>query len=267
MIQKNLSVLAALLAATAATAEAQSTGLASGAAASRISAPLAAVGDAPLLSEAARASFAQQAAGSARPGTLVFSAMGGLIGAGAGYLVSTVIHSDWDKETNSTFASHRRSFALSGAAVGAGAALVLDRLSSAGPGLVVRSGPGGGRSGAGGPILLPELQEIASRSAYEAVAALRPQWLLMRGETIGSTGTLVGASGMGAGAVSAIPGDVRIGAFVDGVPLEDVNGLRDVPINIVERIEFRTGAVAGGPGTPGHVQRAIIVITADGRSE
>lgn len=219
-----------------------------------------------LLSGPALASLpAQQGVRSARPGRVVFGLMGGLIGAGTGFFLSQVVHDDWEKETNSTFASHRRSFALSGAAVGVAGAVLLDYLAPQSDGVRLRSA-GADRTGSGGAITADEIVEVTGRTAYDAVSALRPQWLITRGETIASVGTLVGAEG-GAGPanVTAVAGDARIGAFLDGVPLDGVDALRTIPIASVERIEFRTGSV--GASGPGHVQRAILVFSADGASE
>ena len=238
---KNLSVLAVLVAVSAGSAEAQS-----------------------FLSDRARAELAQQSTASRRPPVVVFGAMGALIGAGTGFLLSHVAHSDWEKETNSTFASHRRSYALSGAAVGTVAAVLLDRLAPRGNRVLVGDAPD--NSGAGGAITLAELAEIPAANALDAVRSLRPQWLQERGETLGSMGTLVGdTQGAGAGQVTTIPGEQRIGAFLDGVRLADFTALRDIPLNTVRRIEFRTGSVSASG--PGHVQRAILVFSADGRTQ
>lgn len=197
----------------------------------------------------------------AGPRGLAFGAVGALIGAGTGFLVSQVVHSDWDKLNNSTFASHRRSFALSGAGIGTVAAFVFALATPpAGPAFVA-AGPQA-REGSGGAISLQELTETSAQNAYDAVKALRPQWLVVRGATLGSFGTLVVAGDEtveGPPNVSSTPGVGRIGAFLDGIALQDIEALRDIPIIGIQRIEFRTASV-GGSG-PGHVQRAIVVIS------
>lgn len=188
--------------------------------------------------------------------------VGGLIGAGTGFLVSQVMHSDWDKSTDSEFASHRRSFAISGAAVGTVAAFLVARAPH--PGAVVYApSRGETREGSGGAIELHEIEKSSATNAYEAVAALRPQWLVVRGAVLGTFGTsnVGGEGGQDPGSVTTeVPARGRIGAFLDGMPLENLEDLRGIPIINVQRIEFRTASV--GAAGPGHIQRAIVVITA-----
>lgn len=259
MIRK-LSVLTVLLVAPLGAADAQSP-LAAPRSLSAAS-PMVPAGSAELLSAPARATLQSQG-GFAGPRSLAFGLVGGLIGAGTGFLVSQVVHSDWEKSTNSEFASHRRSFALSGAAVGTVVAFLVAR--SPAPGAVVYDRSGGeAREGSGGAIGPQELENSSARNAYEAVSSLRPQWLVVRGATLGSFGTTVITGGENGGTpkVTSVPGSGRIGAFLDSMPLESLEALRDVPIVTVARIEFRTASV--GSAGPGHVQRAIVVITASG---
>lgn len=278
---RNLSGLAALLLASAGTATAQSSLLEEPSVFSRQSSalpapPRAAVsppapssltpGETELLSPAARAAVRQQGS-IVGPRGLLYGAVGGLIGAGTGFMVSQVMRSDWDKATNSTFAAHRRSFALSGAALGTVTAFVIARAPSASNAAYPRSAAQT-REGSGGAITLQELTETSAQNAYDAVKSLRPQWLVARGSTLGSFGTIVVAgdeTAEGPPNVSSRPGVGRIGAFLDGIALQDIEALRDIPIIGIERIEFRTASVdASGPG---HVQRAIVVTSASGRSE
>lgn len=242
MMLKKLSVLLVLTAVSAGSAGAQA-----------------------LLSDCARAELAEENRRFLRPGTLAFGAVGALIGAGTGFFVSQIMHSDWEKISNSTFATHRRNFALTGAGVGLISAFLLEGGDTGGPGLRVY-GMGAGRQGSGGAITLTELRESSVQNAYEAVASLRPQWLVARGETIGSFGTLIPPSdgdAEGPQTFTAIPGEERIGAFLDGMVLDGIQSLRGIPILSVERIEFRTASVGGQSG-PGYIHRAIVVISADG---
>ena len=267
MMHKSLSVLALLSVLSAGTTDAQS-----------------------FLSDAAREQLAQQGA-DRRPNTLVWGALGALIGAGGGFMASQIIHHDWEKSSNSTFASHRRTFALSGAAFGAMGAVLLDRVAKPGSGPLLIRPDVASRTGAGGAITREEILKSSARNAYEAVQSLRPQWLIVRGESVGSLGRIVGGGGGGGGgggsappegggggaapsppsqsgadAMAAVSGQPRIGAFLDGVSLDDVVSLRDIPVTAVARIEFRTGSV-NASGGPGHVQRAIVVISATGIEE
>ncbi|MBW3630528.1 MAG: hypothetical protein KY464_14685 [Gemmatimonadetes bacterium] len=267
MLRRSLSGLAVLLFASAGTAGAQSTLVDARSAVVPLPSHSALrPGDTELLSPAARAAVRQQGS-LVGPRGLIYGAVGGLIGAGTGFMVSQVMRSDWDKATNSTFAAHRRSFALSGAALGSVTAFVVARAPSLATTVHAR-GAAQTREGSGGAISLQELTETSAQNAYDAVKALRPQWLVARGATLGSFGRIVVAGDEtieGPPNVSSTPGVGRIGAFLDGIALQDIEALKDIPIISIERIEFRTASVSASG--PGHIQRAIVVISASGRSE
>lgn len=182
---------------------------------------------------------------------------GALVGAGVGYFTSHVVYNDWEKTANSTFNEKRRTFSISGAAVGAVAGLLVGRRS-------------GGSTSSGAPslrsrsertevILRDELAASSATNAYEAVQSLRPNWLIIRGvHNFTETGGLSG----GERSLTATPGTPQIRTYLDWATLGEVEHLRQIPMLDIQSIQFLSPAQAALRFGAGHTHGAIVVLTA-----
>lgn len=103
--------------------------------------------------------------------------------------------------------------------------------------------PGPSRGSSQGDITRPELEQILSESAYEAVEQLRPSWLFYR-----RTPTLVNANPEPA-------------AYIDQAKLLSLDDLRTIPVQDVELIRFLSARDATTVYGTGHMWGAIVVVS------
>jgi hypothetical protein len=103
--------------------------------------------------------------------------------------------------------------------------------------------PGPSRGSSQGDITRPELEQVLSESAYEAVEQLRPAWLFYR-----RTPTLTNPNPEPA-------------AYVDQAKLMVLDDLRTIPVQDVERIRFLSASDATTVYGTGHMWGAIVVVT------
>ena len=181
---------------------------------------------------------------------------GAVLGAGIGYFTSHVVYNDWDKANDLSYASQRRTYSLSGAAVGALAGLIVG---SSEPAPVGPAGllPTGGR-GERDRISMQEISESGASNAYQLVQSLRPNWLVTRGtQRMTEQGVLTGT----AEAPVARPGLPQIMAYLGQAQLGGAEQLQKIPAVEVESIEWLSAADATLRFGAGHTHGAILVQT------
>jgi hypothetical protein len=182
---------------------------------------------------------------------------GALVGAGIGYFTSHVVYNDWEKTANSSFSEKRRTYSISGAAIGALTGLFVGRGSGA------RGAVGGtpslrSRSERTELILRDELEASSASNVFEAVQSLRPNWLVIRGvHNFTETGALSG----GERSLTSTPGAPQIRTYLDWATLGEVEHLRQLPLLDVQSIQFLTPAQAALRFGAGHTHGAIVVLT------
>lgn len=212
-----------------------------------------------LLSEPARRAL-QQVEARERAGLrwLAYGATGGLVGAGVGLLVSQVIYSDWDKVTNSTFASERFSYAMGGSGVGALTGLFM---AARAPG----SAPDGGtgfprvRQASGNDVIRSdEIMEVRGNTAMDLVRSLRPNWLVGRGVQRLREGGQVTAT-TERGTLRSTPGDPSILVYLDHAKLGGLETLQQVPLAAVRAVHWLDAAAATHRWGAGHSHGVILV--------
>lgn len=103
-------------------------------------------------------------------------------------------------------------------------------------------GPSRGGSSQG-DITRPELEQVLSETAYEAVEQLRPSWLFYR-----RTPTLVNANPEPA-------------VYIDQAKLLSLDDLRTIPVQDVEVIRFLSARDATTVYGTGHMWGAIVVVS------
>jgi hypothetical protein len=181
---------------------------------------------------------------------------GAVLGAGLGYFTSHVVYNDWDKTVNSSFADKRRTYSLSGAAVGALAGLFVGGGTPAvtGPARVTPVGRG---SEGVETISHEEIAASAATNAYDLVQSLRPNWLVIRGvKHFTEQGQLTGSTDR---AVTVTPGTPQIRVYLESATLGDVDELRRIPTVEVQSIQFLSPAQASLRFGGGHAHGAIVV--------
>lgn len=207
-------------------------------------------------------------------GRTVLHMLGGaLIGAGAGYLASQVAWSDWDKTSNSEFASRRMSFAVGGSAVGALAGLVLGR-GGQGPAHTVRAQQPP-TNAMGAMVTAEELRASSATTIYEYLQANRPNWLRGRGEGVLRAGRPMtgtpranpegegedeGANALPAqGIQDQVAASPAPKVYLDGGFVGDVNQLRQMLVAQAETVQYLDAAAATYRFGSGHASGAILV--------
>lgn len=212
-----------------------------------------------LLSEPARRALQQaraREAGALR--WLAYGATGGLVGAGVGLLVSQVIYSDWDKVTNSTFASERFSYAMGGSGVGALTGLFM---AARAPG----SAPGGDagmprvRQSSGDDMIRShEILEVRGTTALDLVRSLRPNWLVGRGvQRLRQGGQVTATAERGNLHVAA--GEIAILVYLDHARMGGVETLQQIPASAVRAMHWLDAAAATHRWGAGHTHGVILV--------
>lgn len=106
-------------------------------------------------------------------------------------------------------------------------------------------GAGSGRLGDQDEILRAEIDSSSSRTAYELVQSLRPQWLRTRG--LVNVAQAAGAEG--------------IVVYLDNARLGDVDAMRRVALGPVQYLRFFTAPEATQRWGAGHLQGAILIST------
>lgn len=101
-------------------------------------------------------------------------------------------------------------------------------------------------------LLADEIAGVAALTAYEAVQQTRTQWLRMRGLRAGQTPTMGGAN-------PALPV-----VYLDGTRIGDVDELRRIRSEVVERMEFLSPSDATNRFGTNHDSGAILVTTRGG---
>jgi hypothetical protein len=201
----------------------------------------------------------QGSVGTAPTGVL-YAVGGSLVGGWIGYMASQVRYSDWDREEHDDLPGIRRRYALMGA--GAGSLLGLGvsvRVGHRPPGPVV---PPLASRALPSSITREELRAGAYRDAFQAVQALRPQWLVTRGahslrEAPGGVG-----GGTGSGAIVAITRErmPTIAVYLGEVRLGTVENLREIATTEIEMIRFVPADAATIRWGSGHTHGVIQIV-------
>lgn len=181
---------------------------------------------------------ARSRAGTSR--TLLHTLGGALIGAGAGFLASEVVWSDWDRSSGSEFNSRRTAFTLAGGAVGSVAGLLLGRSHGPHTDRVVTEEEVRARHPANW-ITEEEVRASTALNVYELVHAMRPAWLRGHGPT-----DLHGS-------------DNAVRVYLDKSLLGDVGTLRVMALADVGSLEFLDEAAATYRLGAGNISGAIVV--------
>ena len=184
---------------------------------------------------------------------------GALLGAGLGFFASQVIQGDW-QDTGSPDPINRTLWAAVGGSVGFTAGV---RFPLGGRGTLGRPGLPRGRDHLG----IDELQGLGINNAYEAVEALRPEWLIIRGNrSLAASVDPVRVEGSGAGVTSTgstpfISETETIQVYVDGVNMGGVGSLSTVNVLIIKDLYFLDAARATARFGRSNPHGAILVIT------
>lgn len=143
--------------------------------------PVAAATAAPTLDPAERApaadaSVADDGGFSFRP--ILHTLGGALVGGWLGYVGAQVAKSDWDKETNGTFAEQRTTWVAAGAAVGVLGSWLIGETRAPRPGgpLAPRPSPRDRTM-----ITTREIRDSGHHNALDVIRSLRSEWLQTRG--------------------------------------------------------------------------------------
>jgi hypothetical protein len=178
---------------------------------------------------------------------------GAVVGAWLGYFLSQVVKSDWEGMRAGERAGHRRTFAFSGAAVGAVAGYLV-RPRSRAPGVrqpqptyvyVPRS--------ARHYITRAELQRAPVVNALEAVQALRPEWLAV---------TRTGTHATTQGASRSADADTGIAVYVVNTRIGGPQSLAELSIPEVEELRLYEPEEAERRWGSAHPHGAIEVVPA-----
>ncbi len=152
---------------------------------------------------------------------------GAALGAWLGYFLSQVVKSDWEGQSTGERAGHRRTFAISGAAVGALSGYLIRprgrRSRPDQPGIYVYVAPSARHY-----ITRQELRRTLALSALEAVQMLRPEWL--------ASGQ-IGAPAMANGSAS-LAGEASIAVYVVDTRVGGSEVLGDITILEVEELRL-----------------------------
>lgn len=210
-----------------------------------------------LLSNAAQAELAQTSTWDRVSRHALFTVGFTLVGSGFGYFASQLAYSDWDKVNDSTFSDERRTYSLTGAAIGAVAGfLVGTREVSRAP---LDSRLPLYQELAGTDVILGiELENSPVATAYEAIQIMRPQWLLTRG----TQQPRESGSGVGSGRdLTIVPGETTLRVYVDNSYFGDVDSLKLLQLSNIRSIRRLDAPEATMRWGGGHTHGAILVET------
>jgi hypothetical protein len=160
---------------------------------------------------------------------------GALVGGWLGYVGSQVARSDWEKETNGAFRSHRSLWAAAGALLGIAGSQAIGTTEA--------------------PVFLPEplesfarerraiseeeIRESRAADAYALVSRLRPEWLATRGAQSFLESALV--------------------VYLDDVRLGGIQQMRQVPTESLTGARFLDARAATQRYGMGHPHGAIVL--------
>jgi hypothetical protein len=192
--------------------------------------------------------------GSAVLRRVAYAAGGMLLGAGLGYFASQVVHSDWDRSTDSGFARLRLNYALAGSAAGGVVGALVARPSSR-PSLRGYEVPD-----RNSVIGAAEIAAAGVPTAYDVVQRLHPNWLVeRRSKNLAEQGRIVDKDP--GGHVVAAPGAPTIQVYLDLANLGGVDALRQVPVGSLRSIEYLDPARATYRFGAGHTHGVILLTT------
>ena len=196
--------------------------------------------------------------GAVHPGvsTLLWGGGGGVAGAFLGFTLSQVLVSDWD-----THGGSRGQYVASGAAVGALGGVLLDLF---GPpsrhraeGRTLEPPVIAGRRS----IETPEIVASGAPNVLQLIQAVRPNWLVKRGEhSISKDPRVLVDSETGQGYM--VPADDPIIVYQDDMRLGTTDQLREMALTNITRIIFLDAREATLRFGAGHTHGAILLITA-----
>jgi hypothetical protein len=183
-----------------------------------------------------------------------------LLGAGLGFMASQIVQGDWD-DADSGSPIDRTQWAVVGGSLGFAVGVSFPVFGRSGT--LGRGGLPGGRQHLGPG----ELRKRRSGTAYDAVSALRPEWLQIRGSrslTPGLDPVVVD----GTGGVAVVSGTTpltdesdAIQIYVDYVRVGGLEQLRNVDVANVQDIYFFDAAQATQRFGGGNPHGAILVLT------
>ena len=206
--------------------------------------------------------FAQDTGDGPSTVSRIASALGSaVLGAGLGFFASQLVEGDWD-ETGGHPSVNRTRWAVVGGAVGFTFGVRFPVLAG-GQGRLGRPGLPSGRD----HIAAPALEGRGISNAYEAVNALRPEWLIIRGARSLAAGTdpiRVDGSGSGVRITGTTPLISEVGTiqvYLDGVPMGGVAALSTINALIIRDMYFFDAAAATMRWGEGNPHGAILVIT------
>jgi hypothetical protein len=192
----------------------------------------------------------------------MYTVAGAVVGAGVGYFASHVVYNDWDKASNSTFASRHRTYAIAGSAVGAGIMVVMGGRQGAMRPVSPLDAPRAHDAVGGAPIGPDELAG-ATGDALDIVRSLRANWLVERGgKRFAEQGLVISADDKGNTVVG--PGQPTIQVYLDDAKMGGVDALRQIPVPSIRKIERLTPAEANYRFGAGHDHGVILVTSVGG---
>lgn len=184
---------------------------------------------------------------------------GALLGTGLGFFVSQVVQGDWQDGVDGQ-AINRSLWAVIGGSVGLTVGFRFPL--SGGQGASSRGGLPTGRDHLG----LEELQGRSTDNAYNAIAALRPEWLQIRGNrSLSASVDPVVADGTGSGTTVTgttplISESETIQVYIDGVNAGGLDRLNSVNIVSVRDMYFLDTARATARWGGHNPHGAILII-------
>ncbi|HEX6938981.1 MAG TPA: hypothetical protein VF158_06175 [Longimicrobiales bacterium] len=182
---------------------------------------------------------------------VLYAVGGAMIGAWIGYFASQVIVSDWEGGAG----IDRVAWAAGGAVVGSLSGVVVASV----PGATFLP-PRGVRTDARNLITTAEIRQSGKQTVYQVIAALRPEWLIVRGiHSIKETPQRIQPAD--ATAVITDPGTPTIKVYLNGARLGGVEALKQVSAAEATVLEFVPPAEATQRFGAGHSHGAIVVYT------
>jgi hypothetical protein len=206
--------------------------------------------------------FSQEAQEGPSTISRIASALGSaVLGAGLGFFASQLVEGDWD-ETGGPQSINRTAWAVVGGTVGFTFGVRFPLLSR-GQGLPGSGGLPRGRA----HLAAPALEGIGLNNAYDAVASLRPEWLVIRGarslvagtDPVRVEGTGTGVTITGSTPLISEAGTIQV--YVNGVNVGGIASLSTINVFNVRDMYFFDAAAATMRWGEGNPHGAILVIT------
>lgn len=192
-------------------------------------------------------------------GDVVHAIGGALVGGWVGFVGAQVVHSDWDKSSNSALSSQRSAWVAGGAAIGILGSWLIGETGTPGPGpMDVQPQPMRGRN----VITAKQIAESGAMNAYELINTLRKDWLQTRGTNSWGESARGSGSGSGGGAaMTVVPGRDKVIVYYDGIRLGGVDDMREIPVEPLTSVQFFDGRQATMRFGSGHAHGAILLST------